>query len=781
MKKRFLILLLMLFTAAGVIACTPTTGEETTTPTSNITTETPTDLVIPEEAGIPTNLAITGKVLTWSAAGNATGYIVYVDGVEQTTVTTTTYDFTALTGDGLVFTVASVGAQGYEDSHQSASVAYVANPTQEVTDISAYITLNMPSFDLPTAAIEEMVRKGVILADFEADITAIMTFAGALETAAGDPALIKTALETLIASLDNYEAYISAVITVLPAMMDPMIDSMEDQIAALEADNLDGSYDDQIAAMNDQLDMIVNLQTALVTNSDQIVVALTNVVTYLIDFEAAIESTLFNTIVDMTSDGADPTPTEIVTLKDDIADLLLDNLPSAGDIGLLYQVVILLEAAVMETPSAPLLAYANEFGYSCVLNMEFVLELLKSFDVTFVNETIVIVESAWSDDKKAVENSIHVMLHVANFVDTHQTLITNMEAVFTEADKTIFFDETSALLNTIINNVLLSFGYVVGDTMGMGSIAVMMATMGTVFENLEYSSLSGMTAIMESQMEKIVDYLVTTDGRLLRLIGFSNGFEYDYELGYVNSYEGDEYTTITEWLEAEDDAKMAVIEEILLMLDSTIATLTDAETGAIIDFYATMLPLEMIISNFELDMTVLEMQSLLTGLTTVLKAQDQVGMLLINSLLDYIVSESVFDDLAAMQLEMRAYYVSEYGVDYYNNVEFIDDQYGTYYEVIFFSGLLDGFMGTTNLTALQAMITAGFTYMKTPAVLDASGLTIDAITAMETNINGMITQILDLTEIVKTYDFDTLTPDQIENIHLLMALFEDSEEEPYVE
>ncbi|MDD3842977.1 MAG: hypothetical protein PHD24_05975, partial [Candidatus Izemoplasmatales bacterium] len=413
----------------------------------------------------------------------------------------------------------------------------------------------------------------------------------------------------------------------------------------------------------------------------------------------------------------------------------------------------------------------------------FVLELLKSFDVTFVNETIVIVESAWSDDKKAVENSIHVMLHVANFVDTHQTLITNMESVFTEADKTIIFDETSALLNTIINNVLLSLGYVVGDTMGMGSIAVMMATMGTVLENLEYSSLSGMTAIMESQMEKIIDYLITTEGRLLRLIGFSNGFGYDYTLGFVNNYEGEVYTNSTEFSEAEDDAKMAVIEEILLMLDSTIATLSDAETGAIIDFYATMLPLEMIISNFELDMTVVEMQSLLTSLTTLLKAQDQVGMLLLNSLLDYIVSESVFDDYAAMQVEVRAYNTLTYGVDYVGNVDFYnDDPYETYCEVIFFSGVISGYMNTTNLTAVQAMITAGFAYMKTPAVLDASGLTIDFINAMETNINGMITQIIDLANIVENYDIDTLTTDQITNIELLISYFDNGEEEePYVE
>ncbi|MFA5741651.1 MAG: hypothetical protein WC874_02105 [Candidatus Izemoplasmatales bacterium] len=89
MKKRLLILLLMLFAAVGVIACTP--SEETTTPT-DITTTTPTELEIPDVAGIPTNLVITGKVLTWTTAANATGYIVYVDGVEQVTVTTNTYD-----------------------------------------------------------------------------------------------------------------------------------------------------------------------------------------------------------------------------------------------------------------------------------------------------------------------------------------------------------------------------------------------------------------------------------------------------------------------------------------------------------------------------------------------------------------------------------------------------------------------------------------------------------------------------------------------------------------
>ncbi|MFA5036248.1 MAG: hypothetical protein WC479_03645 [Candidatus Izemoplasmatales bacterium] len=770
MKKRLLILLLMLFAAVGVIACTP--SEETTTPT-DITTTTPTELEIPDVAGIPTNLVITGKVLTWTTAANATGYIVYVDGVEQVTVTTNTYDFTALTGDGLIFTVASVGAQGFENSHQSASVAYIANPAEEVTDITAYLSANLPDFPVPPAAVTELVRKGVTADDLETDLSTIMTFVAALQASEGEPAAIKTALEAMIASLTNYEAYISALITVLPSLMDDMISSLEDVIAMMEDDNTLGEYDQQLATMNQQLDMIVNLQTAIETNSDQIVVALTNVVTYLFDFEAAINVTLFNNIVDMTSDGAEPTPAEIVTLKNDIVDFLLLNLPEAADIGLLYQVVILLEAAVMDKSPAPMLELSNEFGYSCVLSMEFTLQLLRSFDVAFVTDTITIVESGWSEDKTSVEVSIHFMNHIAAFMTANQTLIDSIDAVYSTAQQAIIFDEFSAIMNLVMEFALSGNDF---DS-GMNSDSIAAMVMMSILSGLQYDSFSGATAVIESQAEKFFDYLVATDGELLRLIGISNGFEHDYEFGYINSYSETEYPNTTEYYEAKDDVQIALVEEMMLLLDSTIATLTDTETGDMIDFIASLIPLDLIISSGELDITLLQMQDFLASLVTVLKAQDQGGMMLLNSFLDFLVSEDVFDNYAIMQTEVRTYYTSEYGADYYNIYEFLDDPYEEYSQVIFFSGLLYDFMNQTNLTMVQTMITSAFTFMKTTNAMAVSGMTIDQINAMETNVNTMITQVLSLAGTVKTYDVDTLTADEIDDILMLMELFSNNQVE----
>ncbi|HOW38231.1 MAG TPA: hypothetical protein PLZ76_04915, partial [Bacillota bacterium] len=124
MKKRLIVLVLMLFAAFGFVACNGTTTGGSTTPTQ---------VTASEQAAAPTGLSISGKVLSWTAVPNITQYVVYVDGTERATVSATTYDFTAITGDRLIFQVVAVGRQGVLDSPKSASVAYVANPAQEIT------------------------------------------------------------------------------------------------------------------------------------------------------------------------------------------------------------------------------------------------------------------------------------------------------------------------------------------------------------------------------------------------------------------------------------------------------------------------------------------------------------------------------------------------------------------------------------------------------------------------------------------------------------------------
>ncbi|HOH18666.1 MAG TPA: hypothetical protein PK087_05025, partial [Bacilli bacterium] len=104
MFKKLLFIFLLIFSVFGLAACD---GDDTP------------DVDKTESVDVPINLAISGKVLTWDAVEKATGYIVYVNDVEKKTVTTTSYDFSSLSGENLIFQVVAKAPKGMNNSAKS--------------------------------------------------------------------------------------------------------------------------------------------------------------------------------------------------------------------------------------------------------------------------------------------------------------------------------------------------------------------------------------------------------------------------------------------------------------------------------------------------------------------------------------------------------------------------------------------------------------------------------------------------------------------------------------
>ncbi|HOH18525.1 MAG TPA: hypothetical protein PK087_04295, partial [Bacilli bacterium] len=107
MLKKFLFIFLLLFSVFGLAACNDDNKPKET-----------------ESVDVPVNLVISDKVLTWDAVAKATGYIVYVNDVEKATVTTTSYDFSALSEEKLVFQVVAKAPKGMTNSQKSAALSY---------------------------------------------------------------------------------------------------------------------------------------------------------------------------------------------------------------------------------------------------------------------------------------------------------------------------------------------------------------------------------------------------------------------------------------------------------------------------------------------------------------------------------------------------------------------------------------------------------------------------------------------------------------------------------
>ncbi|MCK5732460.1 MAG: hypothetical protein KAH13_05545, partial [Tenericutes bacterium] len=195
------------------------------------------DIDLDEFISAPLNLSISSKTLSWDEVETADGYLVYVGGEEEDSVNTNSFDFSDLTGDNLIFQVKTKAPRGMQDSGFSASVAYVANPTQELTEInSAYSaminSLSGPSLpdSLPEGFAEELVRKGMIGSEFETMMTSFIS----LQTNMATTSTINGQFElfdTFLSSVDNVEAFVSAsVITFLEEMLQTQISELQSEL-----------------------------------------------------------------------------------------------------------------------------------------------------------------------------------------------------------------------------------------------------------------------------------------------------------------------------------------------------------------------------------------------------------------------------------------------------------------------------------------------------------------------------------------------------------------------
>ncbi len=99
--KRFYLLLLMLIGAVALFGCTQTTTLEK-----------------------PTNVTISGDIVTWTAVSGADSYIVVVNSTEHV-VTTTTFDLSTLNLTAGTYTISVVAKKGTQVSLPTASISYV--------------------------------------------------------------------------------------------------------------------------------------------------------------------------------------------------------------------------------------------------------------------------------------------------------------------------------------------------------------------------------------------------------------------------------------------------------------------------------------------------------------------------------------------------------------------------------------------------------------------------------------------------------------------------------
>lgn len=747
MKTRFLFALLLLLGVFGLAAC------------QQVTTVSTTDVIPAESVAAPTNLSISGKVLSWTAVAGVTQYKVYVNGVETATVNTTSYDFTSLTGDSLLFTVVAVGPTGYEDSVPSASVAYVANPAIVIAAINA--VADGEDMTLPEGVAAELVRKGITGPIFQNDIDAVQTFQTAMETADGDMSMMNDALTAFVADVENYEAYLSAFLLIAPDMIDEQIASEEENRAYYE-DMLDmypgdEYYLSRIDEINRQIETLTNMQTAIEENRDQMLVTVMAVVDYLLAFHEQITVTLIEQI-EAIADDPDATAAEIVLVKNEITTLLLDNLPSGEDLTLVFELLAVLEDAMNGDVTSMTADLANEYAAEVRIMLEIEIRFLASLDATFIDDMMALDNGDYTETRANAERAILFIMAFSTFEDANQVLIDSLDNVFTEAQEQAAFE---AMVDSYAELMI-----------AQGASEADAAIVENILLDLTYQLATAGGAVFDDMAEKAFDHLVATNCALIRLIAESGSYVedfdyYSYEYVYRNDYQGVTYPNETDYRYAQNLSTAATLDAVMALMNATVGTMTEAQLASVLDMVLAMVPEDELATQLETTATVLD--NLVALLNTTLDAQDQNVLGLLQSFIAYANTGDLFGHYGMLVTEIHNHNVTEFGADYLANYDY-DGEYERYATVIFIAHHLDAWITPTQETQIDAVVGAAFDFMANADFLTLSGMTLQQVTDLETALVGAIDDVIAQAGTVGAYDADTLTTEQMDAINDFMMI-----------
>ncbi len=725
------------------------------------------DVEMKEFIAAPTNLAVSNTTLSWDAVAEARGYIVFVNGEEEDTVSDTSFDFSDIDGDKLIFQVKTRAPRGMQDSPLSVKIAYVADKEAEITAVSAVMT--NAGMSVPEAFAEELVNKGMIGSDAESMLDELNNFQEAMDSAEDFDAFM-TALNDLVAEMDNVEALVSAVVkTMLP-------DLIQEQITQLMADVVryqtwmeeeyynEDYYQMLIDSTNDQIDALEALLAEIEDNPDAIVLSVTSTVDYFISIEEMIGQDLIDAITNLSEveEASQLSVSELVLVKDEIVNILRETLPSEESMVLMMDVFELLMQVGGTMMSAPELDIDNYKGKVAAQNLytiEAFINFLDGLNVDFFTEMKGYLTSTTIGEPLAgAEVAILTIKYFDTFLDDNEALLDTISEVFTEEEREILFNYSKSVYED-------SMGDMYGPMYGMSMFySLQQMLIGGVFASADFQTLLEMEVTFDNIFHAVLDSFVETDGEILRLMAIQNSFYRDYwEDTYTNEALDIEYDTYTEFREAQDLNSFEVAEYVVLHLNVAVQEVDveffDNFGQIIIDsVYETLSGLLDIEDMEEIPFSQTQIDAAKLVVENSFGAMQEDALDFVQTLAQWAVDEEVFAAVYAMQEDLFSYYKTNYGDDYRDNgSDWYDSNQEMYMSMILLADLYDSFMTNGNRATLDSILDEVFTMLKNDDI--------QLITEMpDTNINDVEAAIQDILDYldaevddIKNLDWDSLS------------------------
>ncbi|MBN2876104.1 MAG: hypothetical protein JXL85_00445 [Bacilli bacterium] len=726
MKKLFLLLFTLVLSVV-LIGCN-TGGSEI-------------EVDLDEFIAAPENLEINGEVLSWDAVENANGYIVFGNGEELDDVKGTSYDFSDMTEERVIFQVQTKAPRGMQDSPLSASIAYVANKAAEIAEIVSIMEEN--NMNLPTGFAEELVNKGMLGSEVESMMTEFDSFMFDFENE-DDLEVLYEALNDLLAEVDNVEALVSAIVkTLLVEGIQEMITDLEDQIEyyedMIQYDPYSGYYQSRIDELQMTLDMYEEMLNEIETDPEAIVMAITSTVEYFISIEEMMTQDLIDSIVSISEaqDVSDLSASELNLVKEEMVNILRETMPSQEDMVLIFEVydVLLMATGEVIAIENNVENYTGKIAIQALYTIEAYINFLDTFDQQYFEDVLAFLDTDDSMELAMAEVFILTVKYFRDFKNDNQALIDSISEVFTEAEQeTLFDDYVQALNNADLD----------GETVSIPA-------------EITFEQILLLQTVFEDAFDEFLDAFVASDGEVVRLAAIMSGFDYDYwEETYSNYVLGVDYDTSTEYYHNQDLYTILIGGEVVKLMNAVVQSLDAEGYEAFLDFIVTI-----VIGNMGTVTSMSEEYSMDLGpvgdafdVFLADSAADQLE--LIQKLAEFAVDEDVFGQIYDARVDIYDYFVSEYGENYTYESEYFYDDYEEYYMAIFVANLYDDFMTSGNRGLVDDILAAGFDAVAVQDVLDLIGIDLADLNIVEDNLDDLLDYIGDGVDDIKGFNPDNL-------------------------
>lgn len=689
-----------------------------------------------EQIAAPTNLVISGEVLSWDEVADASGYYVFIDDEKVDTVRDNSFDFSREDGDRLIFTVVTKAPRGMQDSVHSVSIAYIKNKTQEVASMKTAVATSPLAFGDEFA--EELVNKGMLASEY----TAMMD---ALEDAAeNDLATADTVdeyfeiIDTLMATVTQPEALVSALIKfVVPDQINAQIDQIESDIDYYQ-EMIDDPYVwnksyyiQHVSELNDEKAAMLDIIDLIEDTPDQVVGTVMMVVDYLMSFEDLVSDNFITYLTNLSEieEVDDINVTEIVALKEELVTILRETMPSQQDIVLAIQTVYSMSDLVemMADTEMGTLHYPEKMAASLMMSVEAYINFMDYLDQDFFQELKNIGTSDLSEYHMSAKMAILGITYFDGYKKEYQDLFDEMRDLYTEEEQKIMYDESIASIDDLM-----------GSEPFMPSISLP-----------EFEKMMAMDAIFQDAFDDLLDAFVESEGKILLciadLVEYENSrYEKGIDLDEYN-YNNIIYT-------------MKVVDQVVYLMNSVISERSEADYVEIRDFLVDTV-VEVALMNIG-EFSSAEEQDLKNAVNDYMVDTKAAQHDLVQSIAKYLDTNDTFLDYATL-----------FETTYKNDFDKFYEE-STYFNIIFMMDVFDDYMTLGNRADVDKLVKELATILDVDALKDLQDMTYlpDALDEVLDYIDGVAKEISGFNPATLTTTQKDRIDDVMEHISSLLEI-----------